>query len=275
LGIGRHEPFTESDMKRIETIAAQLVSIIKRKQTEKQLEESEDNLRTYLENAPDGVYLCDLKGNFLYANKKAEGILGFSKEELVGKNYFRLNLLSEQYVNKAAELLNYNAIGRNTGPDEFEFTRRDKSHVWVEINTAPIKQKEDNVVIGFVRNISARKQVEQLYHNLAESSPVGVYIIQNSRFVFTNPVFQQVTGYTNDELLSTEPEILVHPEDIETVRQNALQMLKGERSQPYEVRLITKKGEIRWGLERMTSITYEGKRASVGNFMDITERKLA
>ncbi|MGA7843991.1 MAG: PAS domain S-box protein [Dehalococcoidales bacterium] len=275
LGIGRHEPFTESDMKRIETIAAQLVSIIKRKQTEKQLEESEDNLRTYLENAPDGVYLCDLKGNFLYANKKAEGILGFSKEELVGKNYFRLNLLSEQYVNKAAELLNYNAIGRNTGPDEFEFMRRDKSHVWVEINTAPIKQKEDNVVIGFVRNISARKQVEQLYHNLAESSPVGVYIIQNSRFVFTNPVFQQVTGYTNDELLSTEPEILVHPEDIETVRQNALQMLKGERSQPYEVRLITKKGEIRWGLERMTSITYEGKRASVGNFMDITERKLA
>jgi len=31
-----------------------------------------------------------------------------------------------------------------------------------------------------VRNISERKQAEQLYHNLADSSPVGVYIIQNS-----------------------------------------------------------------------------------------------
>ena len=78
---------------------------------------------------------------------------------------------------------------------------------------------------------------------------MGGYIIQNSRFVLPIP-FQQVTGYTNDELLSTEPEILVHPEDIETVRRSTLQMLKGERSQPYEVRLITKKGEIRWGLEQ-------------------------
>jgi len=36
------------------------------------LEESEDNLRTYLENAPDGVYLSDLNGKFLYVNKKTE-----------------------------------------------------------------------------------------------------------------------------------------------------------------------------------------------------------
>ena len=275
LGIGRHEPFTESDMKRIETIAGQFVSIIKRKQTEKQLEESEDNLRTYLENAPDGVYLSDLNGKFLYVNKKTEGILGYGKEELIGNNYFKMNILSEQYAKTATALLASNAAGRNTGPDEFELIRKDKSSVWVEINTAPIKQKDNNVVICFVRNISERKQAEQLYHNLADSSPVGVYIIQNRRFVFTNPVFQQVSGYTGDELLMIQPELLVHPEDRDIVRLNAVEMLKGERSQPYEVRLITKSGEIRWGLERMTSITYEGTRAAVGNFMDITERKLA
>ena len=145
----------------------------------------------------------------------------------------------------------------------------------MEINTAPIKQKDNNVVIGFMRNISERKQAEQLYHNLADSSPVGVYIIQNRRFVFTNPVFQHVSGYTDEELLKIQPVFLVYPEDRETVRQNAAEMLKGKRNQPYEVRLVTKNGEIRWGLERMTSITYEGKRAAVGNFMDITERKLA
>ena len=104
LGIGRHEAFTESDMKRIETIAGQLVSIIKRMRTEKQLEESEDNLRTYLENAPDGVYLSDLNGQFLYVNKKTEGILGYSKEELVDNNYFKLNILSEQYSKTVSPL---------------------------------------------------------------------------------------------------------------------------------------------------------------------------
>jgi PAS domain S-box-containing protein len=72
--------------------------------TEKQLEESEDNLRTYLENAPDGVYLSDLNGKFLYVNKKTEGILGYSKEELVDNNYFKLNILSEQYSKTVSPL---------------------------------------------------------------------------------------------------------------------------------------------------------------------------
>ena len=160
LDIGRHEPFTESDMKRIETIAGQLVSIIKRKQTEKQLEESENNLKTYLENAPDGVYLSDLNGTFLYGNKKAEGIMGFKKEELIGKNILDVNLIPGKYLEKAVGLLKVNAMGKNTGPDEFELIRKDKSRVWVEINTAPIKQKNNNVVIGFVRNITERKQAE-------------------------------------------------------------------------------------------------------------------
>ena len=133
LDIARHEPFTESDMKRMEVIAGQLVNIIKRKQTEKQLEESENNLKTYLQNAPDGVYLCDLNGIFLYGNKKAEGIMGYQKDELIGENFFKLNLLPAKYLEKAGKLLTYSAMGRNTGPDEFELIRKDKSHVWVEI----------------------------------------------------------------------------------------------------------------------------------------------
>ena len=168
LDIARHEPFTESDMKRMEVIAGQLVNIIKRKQTEKQLEESENNLKTYLQNAPDGVYLCDLNGIFLYGNKKAEGIMGYQKDELIGENFFKLNLLPAKYLEKAGKLLTYSAMGRNTGPDEFELIRKDKSHVWVEINTAPIKQKNNSVVIGFVRNITERKQAEDKLEQAAQ-----------------------------------------------------------------------------------------------------------
>jgi PAS domain S-box-containing protein len=80
-------------------------------------------------------------------------------------------------------------------------------------------------------------------HSSIRKESVGVYIIRNRRFVFTNPVFQQVSGYTGDELLMIQPVLLVHPEDRDTVRLNAVEMLKGERSQPYEVRLITKSGE--------------------------------
>jgi PAS domain S-box-containing protein len=112
-----------------------------------------------------------------------------------------------------------------------------------------------------------------MYQTIADSSPVGVYIIQGREFVYTNPAFQKIAGYTGEELKKMQPVLLVHPEDRMTVRLSAIQMLKGQRAQPYEFRLMTKSGEVRWGLERMTSIIYEGKPAAVGNFMDITERK--
>jgi PAS domain S-box-containing protein len=132
-----------------------------RKRMEEALRQSEDNLKTYLESAPDGVYLNDSKGKFLYGNKKAEEIIGYEREELIGKSFLKLNLLPAKYLAKAGKLLALNAMGRRTGPDEFELTRNDGSRMWVEINTAPIKQAGKVVVIGFVRDITERKQAEE------------------------------------------------------------------------------------------------------------------
>ena len=142
--------------------------ITERKQAESQVRESEGNLRAYLENAPDGIYLSDLKGCFLYGNKKAEEILGYKKEEFIGANFLKLNLLPPKYLLKAGKLLALNAIGRNTGPDDFELMRKDKSLAWVEINTAPVKQKDKKVVIGFVREITERKQAEEKVEQAAQ-----------------------------------------------------------------------------------------------------------
>ena len=136
-----------------------------RKRLEEKLRESEGNLKTYLESAPDGVYLNDLKGTFLYGNKKAEEITGYKREELVGKNFLKLNLLPAKYLAKAGKLLALSAMGRPTGPDELELIRRDGSRIWTEISTTPIKQQGKVVVIGFVRDITERKRME---HNLRE-----------------------------------------------------------------------------------------------------------
>jgi len=131
-----------------------------RKQAERALRESEMRLETYLENAPDGVYLSDLKGTFLYGNKKAEDIVGYQRQELIGKSFLKLRLLSAKDLTKASKLLALNSMGRPTGPDKFELRRKDSSRTWVEINTTPIEQEERRVVISFVRNIDERKQLE-------------------------------------------------------------------------------------------------------------------
>ena len=124
-------------------------------------------------------------------------------------------------------------------------------------------------------NITEPKEAVELYRTLANSSPVGVYIVQDGKFQFINPQFQKYTGFSQDELLDMESLELVHPEDRERVRENAVEMLKGNRLSPYELRYIVKGGEILWATETVTSIQYRGKRAVLGNFMDITERKQA
>lgn len=70
-----------------------------------------------------------------------------------------------------------------------------------------------------------------------------------------------------------DPLSLVIPEDREMVRGNAVKMLKGERMEPYEFRIATKKGEIIWVVESVNSFWHEGQRVVLGSIMEITARK--
>jgi PAS domain S-box-containing protein len=88
-------------------------------------------------------------------------------------------------------------------------------------------------------------------------------------------MFQEYTGFSQDELLHTDSLSLVHPEDRAMVRENAVKMLKGDHSSAYEFRAITKEGKTRWVMGTVTPIHYNGQRAVLGNYMDITERKCA
>ena len=121
---------------------------------------SDENSMVYLESAPDGVYISDSKGRFLYGNRKAEEIIGFRREELIGKSFLKLDILSGKYRRKAIQLLAANNLGRSTGPDEFELKCGDGHIRWVEINTTPIFQDGKLVVIGFVRDIGERKRMK-------------------------------------------------------------------------------------------------------------------
>jgi len=108
---------------------------------------------------------------------------------------------------------------------------------------------------------------------LIESSPIGIYIVQEGKFILASPEFQRITGYPEAELLGRNAMDLVHPGDREMVRDASVSMLKKNRLSPYEFRAISKNGDTRWILETVTSLQYEGRQAALGHFVDITERK--
>ena len=123
--------------------------------------------------------------------------------------------------------------------------------------------------------VETLRESEHIYRTISEKSFAGIYVVQNGRFRTVNANAASYAGYTVEELIGTKSDRIVHPEDRERVKRNAREMLRGERTSPHDFRIMTKKEEIRWVMETVASISYDGKPAILGNSMDISERKLA
>jgi two-component system NtrC family sensor kinase len=115
---------------------------------------------------------------------------------------------------------------------------------------------------------------DELFKTLSEELPVGVCIMQDGKFYYVNSTFPIAIGYTVDELLGKGSLEIVVPEDREMVKENTMKMLKGELRSPYQFRVTCKDGSIVWVMATVKPIQYHGKRATLGNYMEITERKL-
>lgn len=138
------------------------------KKTEQELVATEERLKIMFENAPDGWFVYDLKGTFLDGNRRAEEIVGFKKEELVGKSFLNLDLLPTDQLLKAGKLLGMNALGHASGPDEFTLKRKDGSFILVEISSHPMHFGTKRVCLGIVRDIGERKKSETEKNRLEE-----------------------------------------------------------------------------------------------------------
>jgi PAS domain S-box-containing protein len=132
-------------------------------------------------------------------------------------------------------------------------------HRIVELEASKDQSQQDEEIVRIIRN----------------STPIGLFIVQDGKFKFVNDNFRGVAAGSPGEFVNTESMALVIPEDREMVRENAIKMLKGESSSPYKYRIMSKNGQIRWLLEGVVSIQYQGRRAVLGHSMDITEVELS
>lgn len=128
--------------------------------------------------------------------------------------------------------------------------------------------------IEILRTRSAQRQAEELYRTLANHAQLAVFIIQEGRIRFVNPYVSIYTGYTDAELVGMESALLIHPDDRERIRTEAVELLKGKSSSPYEYRIIDKQGNARWVIEKIHPVEFGGKPAILVNTMDVTERKM-
>ena len=119
------------------------------------------------------------------------------------------------------------------------------------------------------------RESDQLLKILNGRSFIGIYIVQDGKFFLINQNAASYAGYTPEELIGKKANSILHPDDIKMVKRCVREMLRSKRTLPYEFRIITKNGDIRWIKEVIMPISFEGRWALLGNSMDITEHKLA
>jgi PAS domain S-box-containing protein/putative nucleotidyltransferase with HDIG domain len=257
-------------------------SHIDHKPIETELKDSEENFWAFAKNAPIGVYYSDLKGTFLYGNKKAEEIVGYKREELIGKNFLKLKLIGPKDIVKAARLLFLNGQGKNTGPDEFEITRKDGTKRIVEINTSVITLVGKQAVIGMVQDITERTQAEaalreseEKYKALINGMNDTAWVIDfNEKFIDVNDAAVEVLGYSREELLAMGPRDIDSSLKVEEIS-SLIKEMPADKIQVFETTHITKDGKMIPVEIKSSLVTYQGRRAILSIARDITERKRA
>ncbi len=227
-------------------------------------------LRTLSTSSPIGIYIVQDQ-NYKFVNPQFQKYLGYSEEELLNNNSlsFVYSEDREAVIRNSQKMLE----GELLSPFEYRMVTKNGNLIWVMEVLTSIRYLGGEAVLATVMDVSERKQAEELFQTLSTHSPIGVYIIQDKKLEFVNPEFQKFLNYSYEELLGSNPWKLVHPQDRMHVRESSSRMLEEGLTKPYEYRIITKQGEIRWVMETTIAIQYKGRSAMLGSFMDITERK--
>ena len=250
------------------------MEVTERQRMEEALEESEEQYSKLANSITDVFFAMDEHLRYTYWNKASEILTGIRAEDAIGKPLRQV--FPDTAGTRNAEKVYRNVLKRQQSQTFVNDYDNSGRHYVFEISAYPTR----GGISVFVKDITERKQMddvlrqsEEKYRILSEEAPVGVCVVQDGKFCYFNSNFPLAVGYAADELIVKDPLDLIVPEDREMVRENEIKMLKGELTTPYQFRVIHRDGSVKWVMEAVRSVQYRGRRAVLGNYMEVTERK--
>jgi PAS domain S-box-containing protein len=143
-----------------------------------------------------------------------------------------------------------------------------------ELSAANIKLKEE-----IMERARAERNIidaEEKFRSLVENSLVGIYIIQDDVYTYTNPKHDEIFGYNRNEMLRMSVWNVIPEESKQTVRDAAQKrMSRNFESHQYSYKALKKDGSLIDVEVKETKMQYNGSIAVIGTLQDITERKKA
>ena len=266
------------------------------RQEETELKRSEVRKAAILDSALDCIVMIDHQGCISEFNPAAEQSFGYRRDQVLGKHLADVIIppaLREQHRKGFARYLatgEARVLGRRI---EMTAIRADGSEFPVELAIIRTPLDGPPSFTGFLRDITERKRnedalreahaqvarSEERWRSVFESSAIGVALSDLSgRFLATNPVYQEMLGYTAAELQKLSFLDLTYEPDFELSRTLTDELLAGKHRQfQIEKRYRRKNGSLVWVRNNVSIVpgTERVPRFLMALSEDITERKQA
>ena len=278
----------EEQLATLSAIGSQIGQFIKRRRAETALRAGEEGWRRLFETSAAGMGLFRLDGLCTAANPALQRMLDRTEEEIVGHNVLELNY-EEERAATAVALARFRSGSVTERQVEKKYLKKNGAPVWLNITTTvvPATETAASFLQAIYMDITSRvhfeaalRASEERWRAMVETAPIGIITFGSGhrRYVTANQSFQQMTGYTEDELRNRTPLDITHEDDRAALRKHIDRIVSGgERSYRIEKRYRRKEGETVWAdistfFVRATDSTPALLGAVV---VDITDRKLA
>lgn len=228
---------------------------------------TEDIYRKAIEDIRDyAIFMTDPDGIVTNWNIGAQHILGYSEEEVIGKNVSKF-FTSEDRAKDVPRKELATAAARGRAEDERWHVRRDGSHFWASGIVTPVRNNSGEL-IGFskvMRDMTERnKLTEERDRFFALSMDMLSIVHLDGRFQRVNPAFQKVLGFSEEELLTMHIFELVHEEDRSKTVVGYERLAAGEPIKFMENRLRAKDQTYKWVAWSYFPVPDEGLAFGVG-----------
>ncbi len=138
--------------------------ISERWQAEEALRENEARMRAITDSAQDAIIMMDSNGLISFWNSAAERILGYMKEEAIGRhlhNFIAPSHYREEY-DASYPTFQQTGLGVAVGKTlDLEARRKDATQIFVQLSLSAVHMRDGWHAIGILRDITDRKQAEE------------------------------------------------------------------------------------------------------------------
>jgi diguanylate cyclase (GGDEF)-like protein/PAS domain S-box-containing protein len=249
--------------------------ITKRKQSENALIESEHWFKTITGQSTEGITVADLEGNYTYVNPAFCDMIGYSEQELLKMTVFDV---------KAPEQ-DHSSFEKSKNPEKGHsiqvlLQRKDGTTFISEVLGKIIEISGKTLVLGTIRDITEKVKNEEQILTLSlalEQSPVSVVITDTEANIeYVNRAFEQVTGYSSEEVLGRNPRILKSGVTSENLYRDLWKTISSGEIWEGELQNRRKDGEIFWEYAHFSPVMDVS--GTIRHYLavkeDITQRKL-